>query len=182
MPPSVPLSGPPSHGTAGIVLGLAALTTGLMAGVYYAYACSVMPGLARTGDRTFIDAMQQINVAIQNPVLFAAFFGALACTAVACVQQRRLGRRDAMRWVTAALVFYAAGLIVTMSANVPLNEQLAAAGDPARITDPAAVRHHFEAAWIAWNVIRAAVTTAAFGCLARALAVHGRGPSAPASR
>jgi hypothetical protein len=75
MPPSVPLSGPPSHGTAGIVLGLAALTTGLMAGVYYAYACSVMPGLARTGDRTFIDAMQQINVAIQNPVLFAAFSG-----------------------------------------------------------------------------------------------------------
>jgi uncharacterized membrane protein len=77
------------------------------------------------------------------------------------VQQRRLGRRDAMRWVIAALVCYAAGLIATMSVSVPLNEQLAAAGDPARITDPAAVRHHFEAAWIAWNIIRAAATTAA---------------------
>jgi hypothetical protein len=78
MPPSVPLPRlprPPRHSSASIVLGLATLTTGLMAGVYYAYACSVMLGLARTSDRTFIDVMQQINVAIQNPVFFAAFSG-----------------------------------------------------------------------------------------------------------
>ena len=49
------------------VLAAATITTGLMAGLYYAYACSVMLGLSRTGDRTFVSAMQQINVAILNP-------------------------------------------------------------------------------------------------------------------
>ena len=67
--------------TAGLVLGLAMIATGLSTGLLYSYACSVLPGLAQTSDRTFIDAMQQINKAIQNPVFFASFFGALALTA-----------------------------------------------------------------------------------------------------
>src|SRR6202040_2213542 len=45
--------------TAGMVLGLAMIATGLSAGLLYSYACSVLPGLAQTSDRTFIDAMQQ---------------------------------------------------------------------------------------------------------------------------
>jgi hypothetical protein len=38
--------------TAGVVLGAAVLVTGLVAGLFYAFSCAVMPGLARTGDRT----------------------------------------------------------------------------------------------------------------------------------
>ena len=47
--------------------GALAAATGLMAGLYYAYAYSVMLGLSMTDDRTFVSAMQQINVAIINP-------------------------------------------------------------------------------------------------------------------
>jgi uncharacterized membrane protein len=160
--------------TAGMVLGLAMIATGLSAGLLYSYACSVLPGLAQTSDRTFIDAMQQINKAIQNPVFFASFFGALALTAVAAAQQRRLGRGAAARWTVAALSLYACALLVTAVANVPLNDHLAAAGDPARIADPAAVRNHFQAPWIAWNIARTALATAALACLGRALVLHGR--------
>ncbi len=42
-----------------------------------------MPGLAGVDDRGFIEAMQQINEAIQNPVFFLSFLGALAQTAAA---------------------------------------------------------------------------------------------------
>jgi uncharacterized membrane protein len=160
--------------TAGMVLGLAMIATGLSAGLLYSYACSVLPGLAQTSDRTFIDAMQQINEAIQNPVFFASFFGALALTAVAAVQQRRLGPGAATRWAVAALALYACALLVTVGANVPLNDHLAAAGDPARIADPAAVRNHFQAPWIAWNIARTVLATAALACLGRALVLHGR--------
>jgi uncharacterized membrane protein len=138
--------------TAGMVLGLAMIATGLSAGLLYSYACSVLPGLGQTSDRTFIDAMQQINKAIQNPVFFASFFGALALTAVAAAQQRRLGPGAATRWTVAALALYALALLVTVGANVPLNDHLAAVGDPARIADPAAVRNHFQASWMAWNI------------------------------
>ena len=61
----------------GGALAAATLTTGLMAGLYYAYAISVMLGLSMTDDRTFLSAMQQINVAILNPWFFVSFFGAL---------------------------------------------------------------------------------------------------------
>lgn len=159
--------------TAGMVLGLANIATGLSAGLLYSYACSVLPGLGQTSDRTFIDAMQQINKAIQNPVFFASFFGALALTAMAAAQQWRLGPGAATRWTVAALALYALALLVTVGANVPLNDHLAA-GDPARIADPAAVRNHFQAPWIAWNIARTALATAALACLGRALLLHGR--------
>ena len=67
----------------GGALAAATLTTGLMAGLYYAYAISVMLGLSRTDDRTFLSAMQQINVAILNPWFFVSFLGALVFTALA---------------------------------------------------------------------------------------------------
>jgi len=44
-------------------------------------------------------------------------------------------------------------VIITMAVNVPLNDALRVAGDPARIGDLAAVRQHFhEARWSAWNL------------------------------
>jgi len=53
-----------------LILGAAAIATGLLAGLFYAYACSIMPGLHASSDRTAVEAMQNINEAIQNPVFF----------------------------------------------------------------------------------------------------------------
>ena len=64
---------------------------------------------------------------------------------------------------------------MTMVINVPLNDKIKASGDPDRIADLAAVRERFhEARWVGWNLFRAVVSTAAFGCLAWALVLHGR--------
>ncbi len=41
-----------------VLLLFATVATGLVAGFFYAYACSVMVGLARTDDLTFISTMQ----------------------------------------------------------------------------------------------------------------------------
>ena len=65
-------------------------------------------------------------------------------------------------------------LVITFAVNVPLNDRLEAAGDPARIPDLHAVREQFEAAWVRWNVVRTVACTLAFGCLAWALVLHGR--------
>ncbi len=156
--------------TGGIALGLALIPTGLMAGVYYAYSCSVMPGLGRADDQTFVTAMRDINDAIQNPVFFASFFGALVVPAVAAVLERRHGHREAARWVVAALALYTVtSLGVTMAVNVPLNDQLASS-----LHGAAAARSRFEGTWNAFNAVRALGTTAALACLGRALVLHGR--------
>jgi len=64
-------------------------------------------------------------------------------------------------------------VVITMAVNVPLNDALRAAGDPARIGDLAQVRQHFnEARWSAWNLVRTVTSTAAFGCLIGAAMMH----------
>ena len=77
-------------------------------------------------------------------------------------------------WIVAALVLYVATLVITIGFNVPLNNELAAAGDADRIADLGAVRERFEASWVRWNIARAVASTAAFGCLIWALVLHGR--------
>ncbi|WP_051838578.1 DUF1772 domain-containing protein [Streptomyces sp. NRRL WC-3742] len=77
-------------------------------------------------------------------------------------------------WAGAATLLYVLALLVTMGVNVPLNNDLAAAGDPARIHDLAAVREKFAGTWVATNMLRTALCTAGLGALARALVLHGR--------
>ncbi|NUR60307.1 MAG: DUF1772 domain-containing protein [Catenulispora sp.] len=149
------------------LLASATVVTGLIAGVYYAFACAVMLGLGASGDRTFIEAMQNINTKIENPVFFMSFFGAVALPAWAL--RRFWSDRRLRLWIGAALGLYMIGLLTTMGINIPLNNDLAAAGNPAKIADPAAVRAHFEATWNTWNIARAVLSTAAAACLARAM-------------
>ena len=66
-----------------VILIAAAMTMGLMAGVFGIYANAIMPGLRRTDDRTFVAAFQSIDRAIINPAFMATFFGALILTNVA---------------------------------------------------------------------------------------------------
>ncbi|MFC8131280.1 DUF1772 domain-containing protein [Streptomyces sp. NPDC057302] len=159
------------QGSAGAVLGAAVVTMGLIAGTFYIFACGVMPGLGRSDDRVFIEVMQNTNDAFNNPVFFASFFGALLFTALSAWQLRGT---SAFRWVLAALIAYAMVFVITSGVNVPLNDELADAGDPAKIGDPAAVREKFEDTWLAWNVGRALLSTLAIGLLARALVLLGR--------
>jgi len=158
----------------GLVLGSALTAMALMAGVFYSFSVAVMTGLAKVDDRTFVDTMQRINRAIQNPMFFLTFAGALVLTAGAAVQQRRHGPVAAARWVVAALVLYALVLAVTFGINVPLNDQLDRAGDPDRIADLAHVRTRFEGPWVAANLVRTLLSTASVAALARALFLHAR--------
>ncbi|GAA2602971.1 anthrone oxygenase family protein [Actinomadura fulvescens] len=152
----------------------AVITTGLMAGLFAAFAYAIMPGLAKVDDRAFIDSMQRINVAIINGWFMISFLGALAFAGLAAALHWKGDGRAALPWIIAGLVLYLVMFIITSAINVPMNDKLDAAGDPAKIVDLAAVRAEFESRWVAWNIVRAVTSTAALGCLAWALVLHGR--------
>jgi uncharacterized membrane protein len=157
---------------AGLVLGAAVLAMGLIAGLFYAYACSVMPGLGRASDKTALEAMKEINDAILNPVFLLTFLGAPVAAGAALVLERHAGSGDVARWIVAGLVLHAVAFLVTMAANVPLNDDLARADLSASAAQLAALRDHFEGPWVAWNVVRTVASVVAFGCLTRALLLH----------
>lgn len=142
--------------SAAIVLG------GLQAGTYYTWASGVMPGLGRVDDRTFVHAMQQMNVAIVNPVFIASFLGApaLAAAAIAATSGSARG------WVIAGAGLAVATVVITGALNVPLNNALDVAGPVDSIRDLAAVRSDFESAWRRWNVLRTLTSTASVATLA----------------
>lgn len=151
----------------------ATISMGLVAGVFGLYAHTIMPGLGRTDDRTFVGAFQSIDRAIINPwFIGGCFLGALVFTIIATIAH--IGR-DALPWIAAALFLYLVAFGITIAINVPLNDRLKAAGDPDRIADLGAVRAGFdEARWSSWNLVRVITSTTAFGLLAWALVVHGR--------
>ena len=158
--------------TAGGVLVAATVVTGLIAGLFDAYANNVMPALARSDDRGYIEVMQNIDEVIMNPVFLLGFNGALVLIAVSAWQLR--GSPRLRVWVFAALVVYALAFLVTVAFNIPLNDDIVNAGNPATTADPAAVREKFEDPWVAWNVVRAVLHTLAFALLAPALVLYGR--------
>jgi uncharacterized membrane protein len=159
----------------GVSLIAAALTMGFMTGVFLLYANTIMPGLARTDDRTFVGAFQSIDRAIINPLFMTGFFGALLFTGLAAALHLRADGRSVLPWVLAAFILYLAVFVITIVINVPLNDGIKAAGEPDRIADLAAVRGRFnEAKWVRWNMVRAVATPAALACLAWALVQYGR--------
>jgi uncharacterized membrane protein len=153
------------------VLVAATVSMGLMAGVFGLYAHTIMPGLERTDDRTFVGAFQAVDRAIINVWFIPVFIGALLLTGLAGVLH--LGEDGTVvGWIVAAFVLYLAVVIMTIGVNVPLNDAIKAAGEPDTISDLAAVRERFdEARWARWNLVRAVATTAAFVCLTVALAL-----------
>lgn len=139
------------------ILAVAAILTGLSAGLFTTFSYAVTPGLRRTGDATYVDAMRSINIAILNPVFVLVFGGSLVVTAAALVG----GWGQPFRpWVIAGLVLYAGVLVVTFAVNVPLNNSLEAGKGNA-----ATLRAEFENSWVRWNHIRSGFATASFTCL-----------------
>jgi uncharacterized membrane protein len=153
----------PTH----IMLSAAVIAMGLLAGLVYDWSIAVMPALTAAEDRTLVDAMQQT---VDNPAFPLTFLCAGTLAVVALVQARRSGSPDTARWIVAGLALYLVAVVVTFAIHVPLNEDIKQAGDPSTIENLAAVRDDFVTPWVAWNIVRTLATTAAFGCLAWALA------------
>lgn len=158
----------------GTALIAATITMGIAAGVYALYVFAIMPGLARTDDRTFVGAFQQIDTAIVGPFLLVFFIGPLGLAVWAAALQAGDAGSTGFALIAAAVGLHVVMALITLSINVPLNNRIKAAGDPSRISDLAAVRRKFnEARWVRWNKVRALVATAAFGLLTWSLVLYG---------
>jgi len=133
----------------------AALGSGLMAGVFFAFSAFVMDGLARLPALSGLTAMQSINRAATSPLILAALFGTtLVCIGLA-VWAVAIGKGEAsVGWVASGSGLYLiGGLGVTVARNVPMNEALAKV-DPGRHPEAGAHWENYLARWTAWNHVR----------------------------
>lgn len=147
-----------------ILLTVSSVALAGIGGLYYSFACAVMPGLRMVDDATFVRTMKQINASIQNPWFALSFAGAFLALAATGIYAWTNGL-DAALPATIAWVLYSATLAITMAFNIPLNNRLdrdAAPGNESR------ARSAFETSWTRWNIHRSwiALTAIVSLCLA----------------
>ncbi|GAA2625401.1 MULTISPECIES: anthrone oxygenase family protein [Streptomyces] len=151
----------------------AAIASGLIAGLFYAFTVAVMPGLARSSDRTTIETMQNINKAILNGWFILAYLGApLFIAATLVLHAGDSDTRNAVPPLAAALVAYLITMIITARINIPLNNALEQAGSPEHLTDPTSTRQAYETPWTRASNWRTVLTTLTLALLAYALTFH----------
>jgi uncharacterized membrane protein len=140
---------------------LAALGSGIMAGVFFAFSVFVMRALARLPAEQGIAAMQAINAAVITPLFMTVFLGTAALSAVLIAAGLGSGEDDSGLMMAAGAVCYLTGcLFLTLRCNVPRNNRLAAL-DPASEAAAGYWRDYLRS-WTRWNHVRT------FACLAAA--------------
>jgi uncharacterized membrane protein len=142
-----------------IVLIFTGVLTALIAGLFYAYSCSVVLGLGKLSDGEYLKAMQSINREILNPVFFLSFMGTAVMLPVSTFLYR--AQSPVFILLLVATIIYLIGVFgVTIVGNVPLNDQL----DQFNILDSTAeglkrMREVFENRWNFLNTIRTVCST-----------------------
>jgi len=137
---------------------LAALGSGLMAGLFFAFSNSIMQALAKRPAPVGIAAMQSIDETILNPVFFLVFFGTALIGLVLAVMALIGWEGAGSAWRLAGGLLYLVGSIgITMAFNVPLNNRLAKAVPES--AEGATFWSQYVSVWTAWNHART------LGCL-----------------
>lgn len=136
-----------------LLIVLATIGCGLVAGIFFAFSSFVMTALGRIPAAQGIAAMQSINITVINPGFMLAFFGtALLCLALAGMAFISWGQPGSALIVTASLLYLLGCIGVTMVCNVPLNNLLA-------VTKPDTPEAHalwsrYLREWTRWNHVR----------------------------
>jgi uncharacterized membrane protein len=155
-----------------ILLWFCALGCGLLAGLYFAFSAVIMTALDRAGPAHGIAAMNSINLTILRSMFMPLFFGT-TLGAAGLVQAGLMGQgtRADICMVAGGLLYVLGMFVVTMTANVPLNNRLAmanAASGQAMVT-----WQNYLTAWTRWNHVRTLASLGASAAFVAALVLRG---------
>ena len=147
-----------------IILIIATFTTGIMAGIFFAWSNAVTAGLARLTDMEYLRAFQSMNRTILNPIFFLTFFGPAILLPISSYQHFKIMATTPFWMLLAASMAYLIGvIIVTFAGNIPLNKILdeSVLGEFSS-SETKFLRENFENKWNSLNWIRTYSASAAF--------------------
>lgn len=148
-----------------VVLVFATFLSSLVAGLLFAFAVVVMPGIRRLDDEAFIRSFQAVDRVIQNnqPLFMLVWVGSvLSVLAAAVMGLSHLNGMDRLLVISGAALHVFGVQAPTALVNVPLNNQLQRL-DPRTMNEATrkGARNDFEIRWNRWNLFR--TTCASFG-------------------
>ena len=148
-----------------ISLAVSTLLCALVAGLLFAFASVVMPGIQGLNDRDFLRAFKAIDGVIQSnqPLFLLVWAGSVVVLLISFVLSFWYLKDIEHLLLIFAVSTYLLGVqLPTATINIPLNNWLQGQ-DLDSATDPAiqGARSRFEGRWIKWNAIRTAFATLA---------------------
>ena len=151
----------------------AVVLTGLSAGLFFAWSISVIPGIQKVVDSTYLETMQSINRAILNPAFYVIFFGSVIFLSIGSIYEFNTNKN--IFWLMlASSIFYLVGTVgVTVLGNVPLNDQLEVLNLGEMASNKISTfRELYETNWNRLHLIRTVFAVASFLLSALAVFTH----------
>src|SRR5690349_17409797 len=148
-----------------ILLFITTTATGLLAGLFYGYSCSVNNGLGDLSDSGYLEAFQSINRNIQNPVFMLTFLGNAILLPLTTILLYKSGPTVSSHYLLIALTVYFIGVLgITIFCNVPLHDQLDSYQiRSASLEELSVIRKSFEEPWNRFHAIRTIAAIVSFG-------------------
>ncbi|MEO1523910.1 MAG: DUF1772 domain-containing protein [Planctomycetota bacterium] len=141
-----------------ITLIIATLLCSLVAGLVFAFAVVVMPGIKNLKDGDFLRAFQVMDRVIQNnqPIFMFVWIGStLSLIVCAGIGIATLGGADLAGLIVATCLYLFAVQLPTVTINIPLNNKLQTLDvEVMNESDQRLARDQFEGRWNRWNTIR----------------------------
>ena len=139
-----------------IILALAIILTGLMAGIFFTWSNAVKPGIGKLSDIEYLRALQSMNRVILNNAFKIIFLGAIIVVALVPVFYFNLYPKNIFWLFVFTLVIYWIGVFgVTVSGNIPLNEILDKTNlESITSEEIKTLRKSIEVKWNNFNIIR----------------------------
>ena len=139
-----------------IILALAILLTGLMAGIFFTWSNAVKPGIGKLSDIEYLTALQSMNRVILNNAFKIIFLGAIIAVALVPIFYFNLYPKNIFWLFVFTLVIYWIGVFgVTVSGNIPLNEILDKTNlESITSEEIKTLRKSIEVKWNNFNLIR----------------------------
>ncbi len=142
------------------LLIITGVLTALLAGVFFAFSVAVNGGLHRLKDEAYVQAMQHINVVIENPLFLLTFMGPVVLLPVMTWLTWTDGTTRPLLLAGASLLYVVGTFGVTMAGNIPLNKRLAQA-DTSKPGEATKARAEFENPWNRLHAVRTVASIAA---------------------
>ena len=149
--------------------------TGLTAGLCFTWANAVTPGIGRLDDLGFLQAFQQMNRAIINPIFIVVFMGP-TITHIANIILFKSANPTIFWLILTASILYLIGLtFITVFGNVPLNEMIdkveLLTASPEELKT---LRDQFEIRWNRFHMVRTITTSLSFFLLILSLLMYNK--------
>ncbi|MCK5355890.1 MAG: DUF1772 domain-containing protein [Methyloprofundus sp.] len=139
-----------------MIIFMATLSTGLMAGIFFTWTNAVTPGIGKLKDIEYLSALQSMNRVILNPAFYMVFLCPIVTVPLATVLNYNTEPSFIFWLLLVTSIIYLLGVFfITILGNIPLNELLDKNDlDKFSLEDARNLRNEIEKKWNNYNFIR----------------------------